>query len=268
MSQLPPRMDRYRRELEAAIAADRRRTRRRRVGGVAAVLAAVAVAVNLLPSGGERKLPAAVEPASAVERAAQALAPERGTILHVRMEGLQFDKGRPDIRWSHESWSRVGGYDRRSVETSPEGLVAETASTQSAMSLWDERGGRVVERPLPEAERSTGEDPFRTEALQLLESGRAKVAGRRTVGGREALRIVGDDRSRSFLVDAETYAPIELRTRGTTGGTVLRFVAYETLPDDAASEELLSISAQHGDAPVVRDAAAFDALVAELFPNG
>jgi hypothetical protein len=145
--------------------------------------------------------------------------------------------------------------------------VAETALTATTSSLWDADGRRVLEMPIPEAEQAEGgaEDPFRAEALQLLRSGQARVAGRRRVDGREALRIAGNDGSRTFLVDARTYAPIELRTRGTGGGTVLRFAVYETVP---AGEELLSISAQHGDAPVVRDAAAFEALQAELFANG
>ena len=62
-------------------------------------------------------------------------------------------------------------------------------------------------------------------------------------------------------MDGRTYTPIEMRTRGTGGGTVLRFVTYESLPLD---EDLLSIAAQHPGAPVVRDAAAFEAVQAEL----
>jgi DNA-directed RNA polymerase specialized sigma24 family protein len=45
-------------------------------------------------------------------------------------------------------------------------------------------------------------------------------------------------------------------------------VAYESLPLDADAEKLLSIAAQHPGAPVVRDAAAFEAAQAELFANG
>ena len=70
------------------------------------------------------------------------------------------------------------------------------------------------------------------------------------------------------MVDGKSYTPIELRTRGTGGGTVLRFVAYESLPATAENEKLLSIAAQHPGAPVVRDAAAYDAALQRLFPNG
>jgi hypothetical protein len=62
--------------------------------------------------------------------------------------------------------------------------------------------------------------------------------------------------------------PVELRTRGTGGGTVLRFVAYDSLPLNAETEKLLSIAAQHPGAPVVRDAVAYRQLQQELFANG
>ena len=87
--------------------------------------------------------------------------------------------------------------------------------------------------------------------------------------GREAFKIAADARgTHVHIVDARTYNPIEFRTRGTGGGTVLRFVTYERLPLTDDSRALLSIAAQHGDAPVVRDAAAYRAAVAKAFPNG
>ncbi|HET8759385.1 MAG TPA: hypothetical protein VFM58_25425 [Solirubrobacteraceae bacterium] len=72
----------------------------------------------------------------------------------------------------------------------------------------------------------------------------------------------------AYIVDARSYDPIELRTQGTGGGTVLRFVTYERLPVTAANRALLSIAAQHGGAPVIRDAAAYQDAIARLFPNG
>jgi hypothetical protein len=56
--------------------------------------------------------------------------------------------------------------------------------------------------------------------------------------------------------------------RGLGGGTVLHFVAYESLPANAETAKLLSIAAQHPGAPVVRDAAAFEAVRQELFAKG
>jgi hypothetical protein len=259
VTQLPPNLDRYRFQLERAVAADLRRRRRRRAGAVVAAVAAVLVGVNLLPSGDQR--PGGVAPASAVERAAQALEPRSGTILHFRMVGRQFEDGRPDVRWEYETWMHVGTGAIRTVQKPPVGPVAETAVGDGVESLWDAERERVVERSSGQPEAVLPEDSFRGEALAVLRSGRAQV----TVG-RETLRIT--EGSRSYLVDGDDYTPIELRTRGTSGGTVLRFEVYESLPLNAETGKLLSIAAQHAGAPVVRDDAAFLALQRKLFAHG
>ncbi len=264
MTELPSSLRSYRFALERAAAADLGRRRRRRVGGVAAAVAVVLVVANLLPSGGDR--PGGVAPASAVERAAAVLQPADGTILHFHMKGRQFEEGRPDIRWEHESWTLVGTGDNRTVQTPPVGPRVETAYADGVESLWDDAGGRVVEkRTRPEASTPAANGEFRDEILALLRSKRAKVT-RADRDGRPVLRIAAGPAS--YVVDARTYTPIEMRTRGTSGGTVLRFVVYETLPLDRESEQLLSIEALHPDAAVVRDAEEYDALQQRLFPNG
>jgi hypothetical protein len=265
---LPRALERYRRELEVAIADDlaRRRRLRLRVGIAAVALALIVLLVNVLPGGSASRPLPAVEPASAVERAAAALASYRQSILHVHMIGRQYDKTRPDIRWENESWVGAGGY--RMVETPPEGPIAETEQAKGFDRIWD--GERVLETPAPDDEMSTSpEDKFRAEALQYLRGGHARVTGQVRRDGRAALRIAADGGgSHVFIVDAHDYTPIEFRTRGTGGGTVLRFVTYERLPVTDETRRLLSISAQHGDAPVVRDPAAYQDAVARLFPHG
>jgi hypothetical protein len=265
VTQLPPSLDRYRFQLERAVAADLRRRRRRRAAGVVAAVAAVLVAVNLLPSDADR--PGAVAPASAVERAAAALQPRDGAILHMHVVGRQFQDEYPDVRWEHESWTLVGSEDNRSVQTQPFGPVAETAYGGGVESLWDERGERVVEKraPRPQASTPAADNGFRSQALDMLRSPRAKVTTQ-SRDGRSVLRIATG--RTAYVVDGRTYTPIELRTRGTGGGTVLRFKVYESLPLDAETEKLLSVAAQHPGAPVVRDAAEYDAAAARLFPNG
>ena len=266
MSDLPDSLLRYRDQLERAVTADLgRRRRRTRLGAVALTLALIVVVVNVIPSGGtDRPLPA-VAPASAVERAAAALASDPRTILHVHMLGRQYDNTRPDIHWQNESWVGAGGY--RMVETPPDGPVAETEQAKGYDRLWD--GERVLEAPAHDAEISTSpEDKFRGEALQYLRKGKARVTGQVRRDGRQALKIVAAGGSQTFIVDAHDYTPIEFRTRGTGGGTVLRFVTYERLPVTDETRRLLSISAQHGDAPVIRDAAAYQDAIARLFPHG
>jgi hypothetical protein len=264
---LPRSLERYRRQLELAVADDlaRRRRRRLRLGAVAVVLAAIVVVLNVLPGGAaDRPLPA-VEPASAVERAAAALQRDRTTILHMHMVARQYEDGRPDIQWENEAWIGSGG--QRMIERAPDGRVVETEHVGGWDRLWD--GRRVLETRSPEPESSYSPDEkFRDEALQSLRDGHARVARRLRRGGRDALKIVSDGGSATFIVDAHDYTPIEFRTRGTGGGTVLRFVAYERFPVSAETRRLLSIAAQHDGAPVVRDAAAYQAAMEKLFPYG
>ena len=264
---LPRALERYRRQLEIAVADDlaRRRRLRLRLGLAIAALALIVVVVNVLPGGRSHRPLPSVEPASAVERAAAALQSDRRTILHVRMLGRQYDETRPDIRWENESWVGAGAY--RMVETPPAGPVAETEQANGFDRIWD--GERVLEMPAPDDEMSTSpEDKFRAEALEYLRGGHARVTGQVRRDGRQALRIAADRGGQVFIVDAHDYTPIEFRTRGTGGGTVLRFVTYERLPVNDETRRLLSISAQHGDAPVVRDPAAYEDAVARLFAHG
>lgn len=266
VADLPRSLERYRHQLERAVAAElaRRRRLRLRLGAVGVVLALIVVVLNVLPSGdgGGRGL---VAPASAVERAAAALQRDAKTILHVHMVARQYEDGRPDIHWENEWWVGPGG--QRMIERSADGRVVETGHADGVDRLWD--GKRVLETRSAEPESSYSPDEkFRAQALQSLRDGHARVAGHVRRGGRDALRIVADGGALTFIVDARTYTPIEFRTRGTGGGTVLRFVTYERLPVNAETKRLLSIAAQHRGAPVVRDAAAYEAAIKKLFPYG
>jgi hypothetical protein len=271
VADLPRSLDRYRGQLERAIGRDharRRRRRRLRLGALAAATAMVVVALNLLPSGdsGNGRL-GTVAPATAVERAAAALQPRAQTILHIHMLGRQFEDGRDDIRWEDERWIAPGTL--RAVQRSPEGLVSETEHAKGFDRLWDADSRRVLEVRSQEPDSSYGQDEkFRDDALAMLRSGHAKVAGHERVDGRDALKIVAQGGSQTFVVDARDYAPIELRTHGTGGGTVLRFVAYEQLPLTAATRDALSIAAQHPGAPTVRDAGAYQEAMEKAFPHG
>ncbi len=113
-------------------------------------------------------------------------------------------------------------------------------------------------------------DPFRAEILAMLKSGQVREDGHLTVDGREAIKLVGTEEGgrQELLVDAATYDPIEWRTAGDGGGTVLRFVVYETLPDSSAARALLDLKAQHPGARVDTDPADYQKASARLFPNG
>jgi outer membrane lipoprotein-sorting protein len=119
-------------------------------------------------------------------------------------------------------------------------------------------------------QQSTGRAPeeFRSDILELLDSGQARITGHVEVDGRDAIRIESADGKQVYLVDATTYDPIEWTTTGNGGGVTLRFPVYEELPVDAASRDLLSLGAQHPDAQVVRGAAGYTAAEKRLYPHG
>ena len=112
------------------------------------------------------------------------------------------------------------------------------------------------------------EDPFRSEILALLNSGRAQVTGHVEADGRDAIRIESPDGRQVYLVDPVTYAPIEWISTGNGGSVTLRFPVYEQLPVNADSMQLLDLEAQHPGASVVRGAAAYQDAEARLFPHG
>jgi hypothetical protein len=109
---------------------------------------------------------------------------------------------------------------------------------------------------------------FRAQFFALLESGRVEVVGHATVDGRDAIRLESRDGKKVYVVDAHTYDPIEWTSTGDGGSVTLRFPVYEQLPVDDESMQLLDLQAQHPGAKVVRDAGAYIAAEARLYPHG
>lgn len=120
------------------------------------------------------------------------------------------------------------------------------------------------------AQEATGVLPeeFRSQILALLESGKVQVVGQVEVDGRDAIKLESLDGKKTYIVDASTYDPIEWTTTGTDGGVTLRFSAYEELPVDTDSMQLLSLQDQHPNAQVVRGAAAYIPAESRLYPHG
>jgi hypothetical protein len=344
---LPNSLTAYRDALEDAARRDlgRSRSRRRlRLTVVAVAVAAGALgALSLVLRHGAG--------GSVVDRAAAAVAASPGTILHVDLHGSQTNPDGSTVTWRDESWEQQSPpYAGRQIETSPDGSVAETASTGTADELYDPARNTIYIRPqvtekpyamdswdlkpgprpgtvvlrvgdvkagrifgtavittaqaealrkhtdvigfklskrngvaaptvtvmpapnLPKAKPETPDaDPtstgFRGQILTLLRSGGAHVVGHRTIDGQDTIEIASADGHTTYYVDPGSYQPVELDTRGTGGGTELRFPSYERLELDG-NEQLLSLAAQHPGARLDRDAADYRAAEARLFPNG
>jgi outer membrane lipoprotein-sorting protein len=121
-----------------------------------------------------------------------------------------------------------------------------------------------------QAQEASGALPeeFRSQILALLESGKVHVVGHVEVDGRDAIKLESLNGKKTYVVDASTYDPIEWTTRGTDGGVTLRFSAFEDLPVDSDSLQLLSLQAQHPNAAVVRGAKAYIPEESRLYPHG
>lgn len=123
--------------------------------------------------------------------------------------------------------------------------------------------------PTPAAsDAAPADDPFRAKILTLLKAGKAREDGHVAVGGRDAVRISLDGGRATYLVDAETYAPIEYAATDGGGSVTLRFPVYERLPRTPANLALLSLRAQHPNARVDADASHYAAARARLLPAG
>jgi hypothetical protein len=137
-------------------------------------------------------------------------------------------------------------------------------------------GHRVVSKKEAEELRDRLYPPFPTQEVNrsivmgLLEGTDVKVTGDVRVGGRDALRLVGNAGRSVYLVDAETYAPIEFLqlNRSHNRSRTTRFVVFESLPLNAETRKLVSLQAQHPRARVVYDAKAFVAAENRLVPHG
>lgn len=128
---------------------------------------------------------------------------------------------------------------------------------------------RFLKQLAHEAVNTSGApEDFRSTILELLNAGKLQVVGQITVDGRDAIKLASPDGKQTYIVDAQTYDPIEWTTRGTTGGVTMRFPVYEKLPVDDQSQEFLSLQAQHPGATVVRDVHAYMAAESRLYPHG
>ena len=355
-STLPTSLIDYRDALEEAVRRElgRSRGRRRRALVLRSALAAAVVAAAAL--GALSIVSRDSTGASVVDRAAAAVAPSPGTILHVDMHGSQTNPDGSTITWRDESWQQESQpHDGRQIQTAPDGSVVETASADGREEVYDPardtiyvsapestatpaelnsydiepgpkpgtailrvpgraaqaKGAHVttavittkqakglrdgteviafrvslnsraisltvipassVPKPPPASDDDSSADPtssdFRGQILALLRSGEARVVGHRTIDGQDTIEIASADGHTTYYVDPGTYKPVELRTRGTGGGTALRFRTYETL-DHGANESLLSLQAQHPGARIDRDPAHYQAAEARLFPHG
>ncbi len=225
------------------------------VTGLTVALAAIALAVGVLDTGGP----------SVLERAQAAVEPD-GRILHVVVRIV--DDG---VTTRGESWVPADGSTGRSVERAG-GSTAECVSSTTRLRCFDpERNVVDVYRYNPDAVGKSGglgELPqFRIDQPEslgrALDGGYATLLGESTIDGRPVFAVrlavprvetdgtvapVFDETSPTLYVDRETYFPVAQRFPD--AGSVTHYETFEFLPDDARHRRLLVLSAP-ADAKVV-----------------
>jgi hypothetical protein len=189
----------------------------------------------------------------------------RNTIYVASREELAASQPLPKIKIVSESRLRemVGesGADAAFVVgDNSYGVIATEAGAERL------REKRAREAQIPPA--GEFEEPFRAEILALLGSGHARETGLVEIGARDAIRIESPDGKRVYLVDPVTYAPLEWTSMGQGGSVTLRFPAYEELPVNAESLDLLDLRAQYPQASVEHGPDTYRAAEARLFPHG
>lgn len=228
------------------------RPRRRRWGLVLALAVAAATALAVA-------WPADRGGSSVVERAAAALTPPPGRILHVRAVGRNI------YTPFSESWqtttaplrfrSRVGGQNAAGPCT----IEWAYDAAARTMATWDASTRTIYWLRVDErTEKEMGfPDPLR-EIRANLAAGRLREVGRQTIDGRPVIRLepadglqprsdgrVGDP-VYAYVVDAETLEPVRWEISSTQW---YDYTIYEYLPDDEQTRRLLSLEAQHPGAP-------------------
>ncbi len=113
-----------------------------------------------------------------------------------------------------------------------------------------------------------GSEDYGHQIVTLLRSCGARLVGHATVDGRDTLELRSRDGNITYYVDADTYAPVQLDTTGTDGGTSLRFVRWELLAGGGVNDDLLSLTAQHPSATVDHNEADYRAAEQRMFPHG
>jgi hypothetical protein len=255
MNELPTSLVRFERQLERAIRLDRGRRRRR----VAFRLAAVGVGALAIALGALSVLPGDGPGRSTVARAATALSPPGGKILHTVILTTENWPDGEVIASRSETWQQTSPpYDHRTVMGGRR--QRELAMRDGRPESYDARTNTIYivvpGTKLPPLERPVGspEDRLLDDLRTFLRSGLAREDGRVNVRGRTAIRIVSVGSGSSLkriLVDAETYRPIESFSVSDEGVRVTsRYETYEELPATEANLALLSLRRQHRDAAV------------------
>jgi len=289
MNSLPDSLSRFGGQLEGAIERELSAGRRRRrimVRSSVAIVVATAFTVGALslPAENLTVTPPRVATASAAERAAAVLSAAPGSIVHEVATYRAVASDGSVSRWSEEAWRQTSRpYARRQVTVRDGGARVETATVgDRATHLYDRATNTIYTNP-PDGDPALGTpmpatdgDPLREQLLSLLRSGDARAVTRSAAGGRAVVRFryanplpEGGAVQWTYLVDGETYEPIEVTSESPDGLRVeTRFETYETLAASAEARGFLDLRTQHPEAALDRTEAGYQAAQTRAYARG
>ncbi|MFL5844247.1 MAG: hypothetical protein ACJ762_06095 [Solirubrobacteraceae bacterium] len=244
---------------EQPIAARRSMPRAMAAPAVAGATLTAAAAVMLAGGSGS----GGPSSAAAVTQALHWLNPPAGTILHTR----SIETGAHGTT-TMETWQSADDPDaqrRRFTGGQDYEMAGDAIYDPGSDTIYDPPGPAQAK---PDELRLVA-DPIVQKVRTLLDRDDMTVEGRETHNGVDAWAIsltAGSDREAWTLwVSAADGKPLELRDPA-DGGQVIRWSAYEVLPDDGA-DRVLTLAGAHPGARVVDDPQQVDAVLARLFPD-
>jgi hypothetical protein len=207
---------------------------------VAAVAAIAAAIVSLGWPGGSAGPPTA--DAAIIRHALRAITPSANAIVHVKEIGVQ-----NGTSVAAEWWQRTSPPHALRMIKGPVGRQVEAANDGTTSFVYDAGANTVLETPASSAPAQV--DPI-AGVRQQLAHGRGQVAGTATIDGQALYKITLSTGVVAYF-DTTDYRPMYLDNPQRDGSIVrTRVVTYEELPMTPDNAKLLSITAQHPDAPV------------------
>jgi hypothetical protein len=245
--------------------------------GVATVVAAAVVVIVAFAGGVGHTVPSAS--AMTIKRAAAALAPVPGTIVHFDFTGTSSYTDGHSWTWTQDCWEQQGTNNsvvvNQAYPDAPAGTETAQVGTQEEIydpatdTIYESEPAAAPANPGPNPSSSSDPSAFTGQIQRQLAVGNARVIGPATIDGQHAIEIVAP--AGTYYVRADgTDAPIELIYHDPAGPgstTTLVFHIYELL-GAAGNESLLSLTARHPQARVDVSTADFRAALNHRLPNG
>ncbi|MBN1460859.1 MAG: hypothetical protein JXA57_15105 [Armatimonadetes bacterium] len=240
------------------------------VAGTAVVVLTVLSIVNVFGANGP----------SIVDKAQAALATPENTVLHFKAVSLE--NGDVSTTWFTETWQSTSSPAvTRCLETgSPGNAPAERQYAASGIQrIYDPETNTIYEInrqtatdqqiPFDETEMETIFSSFKKHALDLLESKDAKVENATLENGRKVIRITSTTphaagAPSTYVIDAETSEPLQWHA-GNGQSALTMNITLEKLPATGENLKLTDLAAQHPDATLCTDPAAYKQAFDRLF---